>query len=576
MTTSTIRWGATPVSSVVCPMPQGKSYAQVKAAYDIARKANPQLTPAAWRKAAAQSLGMDYKDFLAIWKTKGKTAKVAESVATTPAPKVVKTPYVEPKPVSPVSAQYVDQLLDGPTAVKSSTGDGFLVAFGNGDELKDFMKLYGDTLKMEQIGPYHLKVLGKIGDGPVKSVNSGPPVKKAAAKPPPKPVKTTTTSTDVGDLPMTPYGKLDYNLAKSAYAKVKADMPGATPAQIRKAAANYLGVDYNDYLKAWKSGKGKAVTTAAKKPTPVKKDINQTVTQTSDPKMPNPYADPPLKDPIDAKWAKDPIDTAVLKQDIAKLYGPNGNPNYIDLVPSPPPDGAYTLKMPQSLLDSQAQKAIAEQLKRMGLKVDHKGGNAWKITGKKPPPPKGIVKGKLVTSSKTRKTSRGDTTLDPHAAETKRFIDDWWNGLSYDQKVAWERYTGPWYRDINEYLRHGKTLNPNMSVSKIKTFVKDIEDTMLPIDEPITVFRNTHIDINQFAKGRSWSDKGLMSTTVNESGVFGGTKFIITLPKGTKGMFINHKSSHPGEQEYLLASGTKFRVTSVDKPGNTVYLTAIP
>jgi hypothetical protein len=51
-------------------------------------------------------------------------------------------------------------------------------------------------------------------------------------------------------------------------------------------------------------------------------------------------------------------------------------------------------------------------------------------------------------------------------------------------------------------------------------------------------------------------------------------KMVITVTKGTQGMYIGKRSSHPGEKEWLLNKGTKFRVTKIE--GSTVYLTTIP
>lgn len=62
-----------------------------------------------------------------------------------------------------------------------------------------------------------------------------------------------------------------------------------------------------------------------------------------------------------------------------------------------------------------------------------------------------------------------------------------------------------------------------------------------------------------FEKGSEFQDKGFISTTIKK-GSIGGENLEIRVPKGAKGLYVQHISASPGDNEFLLPRNSKFRV----------------
>ncbi len=350
------------------------------------------------------------------------------------------------------------------------------------------------------------------------------------------------------DLIKTPYGPLDHDLAQSVYKKMKKEMPGATPATLRHAAAEYLGVDYNDYLKAWK----KPGTAAAK------------AKQTPASKMP-PQKDITVSASSQGKYSNQAINADQLKDELATLYGPSANKSYINLVYDDF-DGSFSVQFPNSLLPTQAAKdAVVKGLQNLGLKVTKGHAGHYKI---KSPYAQKIQ----ASNAKSIKTSGTYTSPDGKVLwdfqKANEWSEGWWRTLTSTQQAAVRKYTGSGYHSMNGALRKGATPDATS---------RALSSAMRPVDHEFTVFRGTRIPISQFQQGGLWSDKGFMSTAINPAGSWDGIKFEIVIPKGTKGAYVDPFSSHRGENEFIIDKGTKFRVIEVDTRGSgRVKMVAIP
>jgi hypothetical protein len=354
-------------------------------------------------------------------------------------------------------------------------------------------------------------------------------------KPGPKTVKVTTGNQS---LIQTALGPLDNALAKSVYNKMKADMPGATPAVWRKAAADYLGVDYKDYLLAWKQKPGSG---APKPPAPASLPPKATGTVTKS---------------TGGKYAE-AITNDQLVDELAKLYGPQANKQYIAV--SRTGDGEFTTTFPSSILDDAGKAAVVEGLKKLGLKVT-KSGTTYKIVPKDK---------KDADPDDLHIDVNGTQVLNEGPAD--KWTEKWWKTLTTAEQNAWEHYTSSGYDSINRAYRHDKVASLSdyqLRVSRL------LSKTMQKAEETFTVQRGGRYTLSDFKKGALWSDKGFTSTAIRGSGFGGNVKMVITVTKGTQGMYIGKRSSHPGEKEWLLNKGTKFRVTKIE--GSTVYLTTIP
>lgn len=589
--------------SVVCPIPTTHTYDQVKAAFNNAKKQAPGLTPAAWRKMAAQELGMPYDEFLAVWKTKGKLPVTSAPAPTKPAAvaptttmTVTAPPVAQPVTSSALTATKVKQLMtalnikkQGYTKVKYTAsgqmyggGANFIPGYKtlhkspNGDVIIEFTAGFNE-MKIQLLGKklasqgWYVKRQGNfftIRKDPIPDADFKPPGVSVGTNPA---TPGSATSHAVGaaskapdppkaaspqpGLIQTAHGPLDNALAKSVYNKMKKDMPSGTPATWRKAAAQYLGVDYKDYLNAWKAKPGKV-------PPPSASQL-----------PPNPHT--PLVATKANKYA-DAITTDQLKDELHKLYGPGAKKEYIAITRHP--DGSYTTSFPSSILSPVAKGKVHKALEDMGLTVT-KTGNTYKMYPKnlKLKDKKAGATGKLSGDfdedmAKVLKEIDGENHIDAYSSLTREWVDNWWSTISAAQKTAWKRYTGSAYREMNRYLRKGGTISDEM-----KKWIKDLSASMPKTSERIIVYRGSpHPPISTFTKGGLWTNEGFTSTAVSRGRSWSGVKYEIICPPGTRGMYIDPKSSHQGELEFLLDKGTRFRVMEVDKDKNLVKLVVIP
>lgn len=158
------------------------------------------------------------------------------------------------------------------------------------------------------------------------------------------------------------------------------------------------------------------------------------------------------------------------------------------------------------------------------------------------------------------------------------------SALTDEQRHALHLYTGNWFRDINGVLRQSagyKTVN-TMTAKKWLRHAVRIQETMRPITRDVITYRGTGAeqfglpatatihDIRKFI-GKTITDDGFVSTSVNESSAFGNKiKLIIEAPRGTAARYVASVSQLSGERELLYAAGTKFEVLDVwdhDPPG---------
>lgn len=474
---------------------------------------------------------MDYNTYLAIWKL-NKGAKAAQKLVA------------EAKPTLPAAQN------PGPTMGIQ----GAKVVDDVGDTVSAATKAVDDTVKMYEKGlmteDEFLKDLDDLIAG-VKDAKAKASVQTY--------VSDATQSMGIGatdvlkaqvgsaeDIVMTTHGPLTHDLAQATYKQMKKSMPGATPAVWRHEAAKLLGVDYNDYLLAWKKKAG----SGAIKKLPVDPNVALSPSKLG-------------------KYANQDIDADQLKAELCTLYGPGAQPNYINLIYDEF-SGSWSVQFPSSLLKSEAAKEkVVQGLEQLGLKVVKKPHtNFYEISTNKA---KQTVKANVdqIKQTGTYTLPDGKVVLDNTAAD--QWTESWWSRLNSTTRDAWKNYTASGYRTINGALRGTQAMT-----SSIKAKVKLISDSMPKLEHQIMVFRGSPLQISTFREGELWRDKGFMSTAINPGSAWTGVKFEITCPKGTRGMYIGKRSSHPSENEFLIDAGTEFRVLSVDKVKQVVRLVAIP
>lgn len=162
---------------------------------------------------------------------------------------------------------------------------------------------------------------------------------------------------------------------------------------------------------------------------------------------------------------------------------------------------------------------------------------------------------------------------------------DWERSVSQDEREASVYYTTDAYREINKYLR-GKNLDE--APDKIKNTVRDIDTAMkkFNLTENITVFRGgsnklvggaSTLEEIKALVGTVVRDNGIMSTAVTQSAAWSSTGnnigYEIQIPKGRgRGIFIDPISHYKGEQEFMVARATNYKITGAyaDAHGNII------
>lgn len=539
------------LANISCPIPSGHTPQSALATFNKVRKQMPGLTPASWRKAAAQELGLDYDTYLSLWKEGNSAKKAAKLVqASTPTVEAAASVSADMGFAPSAAKSAIKPKSPLPTGTGQSTEDA-LTALKKQKAQKDVDEVVtaalDDVIDEDAIGEsfqYMLKNKADYGlteAEMLKLFQQANNVIDAS--------KATKAALQANSALPTAYGPLTHNLAKDAYKVVKAGMPGATPAQIRHAAADYLEVSYNDYLKAWN------------KPT----NAAQQAAQTTAIKLP-PIQPVPLTPTTAGKYAGKDIDVNVLKDELARLYGPEANKAYINLTYNDA-TGAWTTQFPSSILKTQAAKdQVAQGLKDLGLKVTKSGSN-YKIESSKGAQV-AANNAAQIKQTGTYTLPNGQVVLDLATADAG--TTSWWNTLTEPTKAAWKNYTSSGYRKINGDLRAGRYGSDDVAFK--------ISQSMPKIETPITVFRGngSHFSIREFKVGKNYNDKGFMSSAINPGSAWSGVRFEITMPKGSRGQYIGKKSSHPSENEFLIDKNTEFRVVEVDAVNNIVRMVAIP
>jgi hypothetical protein len=167
--------------------------------------------------------------------------------------------------------------------------------------------------------------------------------------------------------------------------------------------------------------------------------------------------------------------------------------------------------------------------------------------------------------------------LTPQAADTlqERINKAWPPPWNVSQRQALKTYTGDAYIKINECLRTGGQCSPATlnTISQIRKAVK-------PSTDDIVVYRKTQISAFGLESGnvhpddvglelsaligKTFTDKGVTSTSITQGTWHGVVDMEIDVPKGTRLAWVKRLSTHAEEDEIILTPGTRFEVISVD------------
>lgn len=239
------------------------------------------------------------------------------------------------------------------------------------------------------------------------------------------------------------------------------------------------------------------------------------------------------------------------------------------------------------------EKVVLEWLKTPSGKATAKkyaGGGIKKIASVKPSIPKATATSPVSTVGKP--VDIGDislaelrskiSTTDTHFADIsvgdaltlQRQMTMQSGEWTASQRASLRYYTSNNYTKMNGYLR-GQTSTTTPALNR---HIAQAQAGMRPSTKPITVYRGTSFSqfggtyVDESIVGKTFEDKGFMSTSVGGRAAFGGSVLLqIECPTGTPMAFVQSISHYSDENEMLLAAGTRYKVMSVTKEdGQTV------
>lgn len=147
-----------------------------------------------------------------------------------------------------------------------------------------------------------------------------------------------------------------------------------------------------------------------------------------------------------------------------------------------------------------------------------------------------------------------------------------------------QEYTGSYYTQMNDYLRKGRKVNSLFSDKEVKAHVERAEKAIRTYGvttHPIVVNRGFDGDFwDSWKEGETRQLPEFLSTSVKSSGFRKDNIAHIYVPpnKGC-GIYIDGKSYHENEWEYLIAPDSKFKIHHIEENewgGRDYWLELIP
>lgn len=167
-----------------------------------------------------------------------------------------------------------------------------------------------------------------------------------------------------------------------------------------------------------------------------------------------------------------------------------------------------------------------------------------------------------------------------------RSSEEWVEYLTEEERDAIRDYTDSGYLDYNKQLRE----NPN-DPGKYGDVIKEINDALDTYDRDEDVYVARGIDSNAleslFGAGKSidnitgavFRDEGFVSTTIKydaHNDDFGSNKIIMRIPPEVNGAYVERLTANPGEFEFLVQSGTSWRVVEAYEKDGLNYIFVEP
>lgn len=175
----------------------------------------------------------------------------------------------------------------------------------------------------------------------------------------------------------------------------------------------------------------------------------------------------------------------------------------------------------------------------------------------------------------------------------RKWCDDWLQKITEEEQRGVRIYTGSTYQSMNAYLRGIKTAEDvgEIIVKYVDWCASALEKASTPRDmivrrgDNYNMLKDLGIDFSkgnlENIKGSMVESKAFFSTSPDPRGGFDrDIEYVVKVPKGSQGMYVDSISQHKGEEEFLLNRGGRFIVEDVEyysdnKTPKKIYMTLI-
>ena len=143
------------------------------------------------------------------------------------------------------------------------------------------------------------------------------------------------------------------------------------------------------------------------------------------------------------------------------------------------------------------------------------------------------------------------------------------SGLTLAERDALKVYTSNQYRTINRTLRFSDVPGRNTTIGRTVAEIDSaLERSVIPRDVVVGRtfnggFLQGEIAAGNLKVGSTISDRAFVSTSTAINSSPSAAVMIIKVPKGSRGLALQHISNYPEERELLLPRGSTFKVTKI-------------
>lgn len=244
-------------------------------------------------------------------------------------------------------------------------------------------------------------------------------------------------------------------------------------------------------------------------------------------------------------------------------------------------------------MDNALRKFYDEQL--LGIKSKARANNPVKEALKKTTGESKNVIDRLVQSFKSNysKSDWVDSLQKNNLRTMREWCNDWLQKITEEEERGVRIYTGSTYQSMNAYLRGIKTAEDvgERIVEYVDWCASALEKASTPRDmivrrgDNYNMLKDLGVDFSkgnlENIKGSLVESKAFLSTSPDPRGGFDkDIEYVIKVPKGSQGMYVDSISQNEGEEEFLLNRGGKFIVEDVEyysdnRTPKKIYMTLI-